>query len=150
MRPKRRFVLSSRAASCAAAGPACAQDIALKPLIEGRIRYEHVDQAGLPLDADAVTLRARAGIQASSGAIVATVQAQGTLAVIDDYYDGLTGPATRPLVADPQNVALYLANLQYKSAPVTVTAGRQKLMLDDERKARKNTSKISTGRSSGS
>jgi hypothetical protein len=61
------------------------------------------------------------------------VVAQGNLAVVDDYYDGLNGAATRPLVADPQNVALYIAQLQYKTKAVTLNAGRQKIALDDER-----------------
>jgi hypothetical protein len=121
------------AAALAVAGPACAQTITLKPVAEARLRYEHVDQDGLTKEADALTIRARAGVQATSGALSATVVGQGTLAVIDRYYDGLNGAATRPLVADPQNVALYIAQLQYKTKPVTLTAGRQKITLDDER-----------------
>ena len=116
-----------------AATPALAQDIKLKPLAEARLRYENVDQAGLPDDAEAMTIRARAGIQASSGPLTATVEAQGTLAVVGDYYDGLHGAATRPLVADPQNIALYLAQLQYKTKALAVTVGRQRIALDDER-----------------
>ncbi|MET0372604.1 MAG: hypothetical protein ABW039_14670 [Sphingobium sp.] len=121
------------AAALAVAGPACAQELTLKPLAEARLRYEHVEQGGLAQDADAITVRVRAGISAASGAFVATVTGQGTLAVIDRYYDGLKGTATRPLVADPKNVALYVAQLQYRTKTVTVTAGRQKIALDDER-----------------
>jgi hypothetical protein len=115
------------------ATPATAQDIKLKPLAEARIRYEHIDQAGLADAADAVTIRLRAGIEASRGAWSATVEAQGNLAAIDDYDAGLHGAATRPLVADPQNVALYLAQLRYKAGNVALTAGRQRIALDDER-----------------
>lgn len=119
------------AAGLAAAGPACAQDI--KPLAEARARYEHVEQDGLGQDAEALTVRVRAGVQASTGPWSALVEAQGTMAVVDDYYDGLHGAATRPLVADPENVALYRAQLQYKTKGVAVTAGRQRIALDDER-----------------
>ena len=45
--------------SVLAASPAMAQDITLKPLIEARLRYENVDQAGLPNDAEATTIRIR-------------------------------------------------------------------------------------------
>ena len=121
------------AAALAAAGPACAQTIALKPIAEARIRYEHVDQDGLAKQASALTARVRGGVQATSGALSATVQAQGTLALDGNYYDGLNGAATRPLVADPENVALYIAQLQYKTKTATLTAGRQKIALDDER-----------------
>jgi hypothetical protein len=118
--------------SAVAATPAMAQDITLKPLADARVRHETVDQAGLPDDADALTIRVRSGIQASSGPLTATVEAQGTLAVVGDYYDGLHGAATRPLVADPQNIALYLAELQYRTKAIAVTVGRQRIALDDE------------------
>jgi hypothetical protein len=125
--------LFASAAALAVAGPACAQTITLKPVAEARLRYEHVDQDGLPQQADALTIRARAGVQATDGALSATIMGQGTLAVIDRYFDGLNGSAARPIVADPQNVALYIAQLQYKTKAVTLTAGRQKIALDDER-----------------
>jgi hypothetical protein len=121
------------AAVLAAAVPAHAQQISIKPVAEARLRYEHVHQDGLAEEADALTVRARAGVTAGSGGFSATLVGQGTLAVVDDYYDGLNGTATRPIVADPQNVALYIAQLQYKAKAMTVTAGRQKIMLDDER-----------------
>ncbi|KMS55893.1 hypothetical protein [Sphingobium cupriresistens] len=121
------------AAVLAVAGPTYAQEISLKPVAEARLRYEHVDQDGLPQDADALTMRARAGLIATSGALSASVVGQGTLALIDRYYDGVNGAATRPIVADPENIALYIAQLQYKTKAVTLTGGRQKIALDDER-----------------
>ncbi|WP_300399367.1 hypothetical protein [uncultured Sphingobium sp.] len=122
------------AAALVVARPACAQTIALTPLAEARLRYEHVDQDGLPQEkADALTVRARAGLTASSGALSASIVGQGTLAIVDHYYDGLNGAPTRPIVADPENVALYIAQLQYKTKAVALTAGRQKIVLDDER-----------------
>ena len=117
----------------AIATPTTAQDITLKPLAEARVRYEYVDQAGIADAADAVTVRLRAGIEASRGAWSAAVEAQGSLAASGDFYVGLHGAATRPLVADPQNVALYLAQLRYKAGAVALTAGRQRIALDDER-----------------
>jgi len=117
----------------AAANPAAAQTVQLKPLLDARLRYEHVDQDGLPEKADAATARVRAGVEAKSGALSALVEGQGTLALVADYYDGLQGTATRPLVADPENVALYRAQLQYKTKLLMLTAGRQRIALDDER-----------------
>jgi hypothetical protein len=115
------------------AGPAFGQEVALKPLIEARLRYEHVEQRGLAQDSDAVTVRLRAGFTATRDRLTALVEAQGTLAIGDSYYDGLHGAATRPLVADPQNIALYRAQLQYRDKALTVTAGRQRISLDDDR-----------------
>lgn len=114
----------------AAALPAAAQ---IKPLAEARLRYEQVEQDGLPLDADALTMRVRAGVQATQGPLTGLVEAQGNLTVAGDYYDGLQGIATRPLVADPQNVAIYRAQLSLKLPVATLTAGRQRIALDDER-----------------
>lgn len=115
------------------ATPALAQDIALKPIAEARLRYETVDQAGLPDDAEALTIRVRSGVQASSGPLTAIVEAQGTLALVGDYYDGLHGAATRPLIADPQDIALYRAELQYRAKGIALTVGRQSIAFDDER-----------------
>ncbi|TCM15767.1 hypothetical protein EDF56_10997 [Novosphingobium sp. PhB165] len=131
-----RYLLGTAVAMTAAmscAGSAHADEVVLKPVAEARVRYEHVDQDGLDASADALTLRVRGGASAASGPLSATVVAQGTLAVVGDYYDGLHGAATRPLVADPQNVALYLAQLQYRTPIIALTAGRQKIALDDER-----------------
>ncbi len=120
-------------ALAAVAGPACAQNIALKPLLDGRLRYETVDQDGLAEDANALTLRLRAGLSGTTGPWSALVEGQGTTAIVDHYFDGLNGAATRPLVADPVNIALFRAQLQYKTKPLTVTLGRQRIALDDER-----------------
>jgi len=121
------------AALLAAAGPACADPILLKPLVDLRIRYEHDVQDGLPENSSALTARLRAGISAASGPLSALVEAQGTTALINHYYDGLKGTATRPLINDPQNIALYRAQLQYHTKDLTITAGRQRIVLDDER-----------------
>lgn len=117
----------------APAGAAQAQDIALKPLGEARLRYESVGQDGLAADADALTLRVRAGIEAKSGPWSALIEGQGNVAIADDYFDGLHGPAARPLIADPQNIALSRAQLRFSQPAFTLTAGRQRLAFDDER-----------------
>ena len=121
------------AAVLAAAGPACALSIQLKPLADLRVRYENVDQDGLPKDADALTVRLRGGVQASDGPWSALVEGEGTLATVDHYDDGLHGASNRPLVADPQDIGLYRAQIRYKAKDFTVTAGRQRIVLDDER-----------------
>ncbi len=115
-----------------AATPAIAQTV--KPLAEVRVREEHVAQDGLPQDSDAVTVRVRSGVEASGGRWSTLAEVQGNLAIVGDYYDGIEGPATtRPLIGDPQSIALYRAQLQYRAPGATVTAGRQRIMLEDER-----------------
>jgi hypothetical protein len=117
----------------APAGVAHAQNVTLKPLGEARLRYEQVNQDGLAADADALTLRLRAGVEAKAGRWSALVEGQGTLAIVDEYFDGLHGAPTRPLVADPDNIALARAHIRYASPTFAVTAGRQRIALDDER-----------------
>ncbi|MES2097613.1 MAG: hypothetical protein V4459_12720 [Pseudomonadota bacterium] len=113
--------------------PAFAQKIVLTPLAEARLRAEHVEQAGLPDNSDALTVRVRTGLSAKLDRWSALVEVQGTLAIGSDYYDGLNGPATRPLIGDPQSIGLYRAQLQYKGKAVVATIGRQRISLDDDR-----------------
>jgi hypothetical protein len=120
-------------AALAAAAPAGAQTITLKPLIETRLRGEHVEQDGLAKDADAVTLRVRAGVAVTRGSLSLVAEAQGNLAMVDHYYDGLNGAPARPLIGDPENIALHRAQLQYRDQELAVTVGRQRITLEDER-----------------
>lgn len=125
--------LFQAAALCVVATPACADPILLKPIIDLRLRYEDDHQQGVAANSEALTARLRAGVMASAGRWSALVETQGLLAIDDDYYDGLHGTATRPLINDPQNIALSRAQIQFKTSDLTVTAGRQRIMLDDER-----------------
>lgn len=115
------------------ASPVAAQTVTLAPVVDARLRYETVDQDGIADKADAVTMRVRAGVQATKGHWSALAVAQGNLVIVGDYYDGVNGAATRPLVADPQSIGLYIAQLQYRTPAVAITAGRQRIALDDER-----------------
>jgi len=116
------------------ATPALAEPVKLKPLIDARLRYEHVEQAPLASDAEAVTARIRAGFEAKTSAFSFLAEAEGTLAISEDYNSGLNGKTTFPLVADPQNVELNRLQLQYRGLPKTVvTVGRQRINLDDQR-----------------
>jgi Alginate export len=114
--------------------PAMAEEVKLKPIIEARLRYENVDQTGIINEADAVTLRMRAGVEAKTSDFAFLVEAEGTLAISEDYNSGLNGKGAFPTVADPQTVELNRLQLQYTGLPKTViTAGRQRINLDDQR-----------------
>ena len=120
-------------ASLLTALPAAAQTVTLTPLAEARLRWERVDQRDLPRRANAVTARVRTGIAATAGPWSALAEAQGNLAIVPDYFDGVHPDATRPLIGDPQSIGLYRAQVQYKTDAFTLTAGRQRIALDDER-----------------
>lgn len=113
--------------------PALADEIKLKPMMDARIRYEHVDQTGIAKDADAITLRLRPGIELSTGPFAALVEPEATLAIDPDYNSTTNGKTTYPVVADPQTVELNRAQIQYRSKPLTLTVGRQRINLDDQR-----------------
>jgi Alginate export len=116
--------------------PAFAEKVKIKPLIDTRLRYEHVEQtAAVPLqDADAVTVRIRAGAEASTKIFSVLVEAEGTLAISENYNSFLNGKGTYAAVPDPQNIELNRAQIQLKSIPKTlITIGRQRINLDDQR-----------------
>ena len=112
---------------------AAAQDIRLTPLIDARLRWEQVDQADIPRDAEAVTARVRSGLAADAGPFQALVETEATLAIVEHYNSGTNGLAAYPLVVDPQNIELNRAQLRYAAHGVTVTGGRQVIELADQR-----------------
>ena len=114
--------------------PVAAADFKVTPSLDVRLRYEGVDQDGLPRNAEAVTLRARPGVQLGSGPWSLLAEAEGTLAINEDYNSGLNGRTAFPLVGDPENIEINRLQLQYRGLPKTiVTAGRQRVNLEDQR-----------------
>jgi len=112
-------------------------DLTIDPIIEGRVRYEHVDQP--VTEADALTVRLRAGAEFKLGQFSILAEAEGTLAAIDDYNAfpfAIPSGQRRPghsVVADPMNVELNRLQFQYRLPAATFTLGRQRINLDDQR-----------------
>lgn len=128
---------SRPAAAAEADEPQRSDQIRIEPILDMRLRYELVDQGSL--GADAVTLRIRAGAQANLGSFSALVEGEGTVAPVNDY-NAFAFPVSddqrRPqyaVIADPENIELNRLQLQYKTKDLTVTAGRQRINLDDQR-----------------
>lgn len=145
-----RKILAAAAlvAPLAAASPAFAapgdpikvsDDLTIDPIIDGRLRWEHVEQDNALKDADAVTMRIRAGAEFKMDHLSLLVEGQGTLAIDDDYNAfsfASTSHQRRPayaVVADPENIDLNRVQLQYKTKTTSVTIGRQRINLDDQR-----------------
>lgn len=114
-------------------GAADAQAIQLDPALEARVRYERVEQDGLPRTAQALTVRLRPGITARQGRWTALIEVEAVAALIDRYADGLGGRAGYPTVADPENLELNRAQIGYAVPGIAATAGRQRIALADER-----------------
>lgn len=142
-----RFALSVSfvAATFAAATPAFAgtpgapikvsDDLTIDPIVEGRLRWEHVDQDDVNLDADAVTMRLRAGAEFKLNHLSFLVEGEGTLGLLNDFNDTNIGNGVEPhsVVADPQNIDLNRIQVAYKVNGNGVTIGRQRINLDDQR-----------------
>jgi hypothetical protein len=119
-------------------------DVTIDPIFDARLRWEHVDQP--TTEADAVTLRIRAGAEFKHvpSHLALLVETEATLG-IDNHYNaypgnlGLTNPPASQLrpgysvIPDAENLELNRLQLQYKDKNVTVTLGRQRINLDDQR-----------------
>lgn len=128
-----KYILGLSLGIIAGIVPAHAGELKFKPIIDARLRYENVDQAGIANEADAVTLRLRAGGEVTKGRFSLLAEAEGTLAILEDYNSTSNLKTLFPVVADPQNVELNRLQLQYKSKATTATLGRQRINLDDQR-----------------
>jgi hypothetical protein len=132
-------------AALTAAAPAAAQDVlpaiplgggvSLDPIVAGRLRYEGVDQANLPDQAHAMTLRVRAGAEIKGSGFFVLAEGEGTLALVDDYNDTLPGNGAEPFptVADPENLELNRLQIGYLKDGTGVALGRQRIQLDNQR-----------------
>lgn len=105
------------------------------PLVDLRLRYEGVDQDGKVEDADAVTFRARVGLESAAyhdTKILVEFEHVGDW--VDDYNDTFNGKGQFPVVADPADTQLNRLQLVNTSLPDTkVTIGRQRIILGDAR-----------------
>ena len=116
--------------------------LTVDPIIEARLRYEGVDQphtAVMTEDASAATLRLRAGAEFRMKRLALLVEGEGTLALGNNFNafpfaiaDSQRRPRY-PVVPDGSNVELNRIQLQYKGKAATVTLGRQRINLDDQR-----------------
>tara|TARA_R110001599_G_C12198354_1_gene655479 strand:+ start:336 stop:1568 length:1233 start_codon:yes stop_codon:yes gene_type:complete len=117
-------------------GPvAVAEGLALDPIFDARLAYEHVDQP--VTSADSLTMRARAGIElASDMGLSFLIESEATLGVINDYNDTNIGNGVEPfsIVADPENIELNRIQLRFaKKDKGSLTVGRQRINIDDQR-----------------
>jgi hypothetical protein len=114
--------------------PSLAAPVSIRPLLDLRLRWENVDQDGITDEANAVTLRARAGAEISAGAFSLLGEAEGTAAPVEHYFSGVNGKTGYPLLSDPENIELNRLQLQYRPVKqLAVTAGRQRINIEDQR-----------------
>lgn len=99
-----------------------------------RARHEQVDDSGYARDAQASTVRLRAALRAAfGGGFSALVEGEGVGAANDHYNSGANGQTQYPGVLDPTGSELNQAWLGWKGGDVAATAGRQRVLLDNQR-----------------
>jgi hypothetical protein len=107
------------------------------PILDLRYRYEDVHMNNLAKEADANTIRTRAGFDTAWWQdFKAQVQVQNILPIGAEHYnDGTNGLSAYPTIADPRTTAqLYEGNLSWRGVPQTIfTVGRQPYAIDNER-----------------
>ena len=108
---------------------------AATPIVNLRLRSETVGQDGFADDADAVTMRARLGVRTGT-AWSTSLLAEGNFNwPLDARYNSTTNHRFRyPVVPDPEDYALNRLQLVNTAlADTTITLGRQRIDLDDQR-----------------
>lgn len=130
-------------AACAqeAAGPArqpsnLAEAITLgSPILDMNVRAAFVEQAGFARDAEALTVRTRLGWRtAPFHGFSALVEIEDVSPVVGRYNSTTNGKTAYPAEPDPDGTELNRAQLSWTNGQgETVTAGRQRIILDDAR-----------------
>lgn len=117
----------------AAPRPIVVGGIMIKPILDLRLREEVVERDAPLSDADALTLRGRAGVELSAGHFAWLAEGEVNVAADHRYNDTIAANGVEPhaIIADPRNVELNRFQVQYRSKPLTVTLGRQRINLDD-------------------
>jgi len=113
-------------------------DVPVEPAVKAewnlRLRYENVNDDAFIPDADATTLRLRAGLRFRLGAgWSALVEGEGTASAGDAYNSGANGHTQYPVIADAEGAELNQAWVDWKGTRARVTFGRQRLQFDNQR-----------------
>jgi hypothetical protein len=118
---------------------ALSDGVTLTPLIDARLRWEDVDTPAR--DAHAETLRVRAGVQISDAESHLSLLAEGTGttpfgSAFSAFSYSTASDQYRPhraTIADGGTLGLNRLQLSYVTQPMTLTIGRQRLQIDDQR-----------------
>lgn len=105
----------------------------MKPIVDMRLRYDHIGQDNFPDDAEGLTMRVRPGIAVQRSGLSAIVEGEATVGVVRRFDDGFNHLTSRPLIADADNIEINRLQLGYQGPAGGITIGRQLLELADQR-----------------
>ncbi len=132
MRPCRNLCLVLATAMAPVAAFATA-DLPLGFEWNARLRHEAVDDQAFAPDANATTLRLRAGLRAQFGSGMSALLEGEAIAAAGRYNSGANGRVHLPAIIDPEGVELNQAWLGWKGDSAGAIMGRQRLLLDNQR-----------------
>lgn len=116
---------------------AMTQDVSndMRIVAKARLKYEFVKQDDRSQDAHSLTQRLGLVIEKDLSSRITTLfEGEAIFAVVDKFDDGRGELPSRPVVADPDSLELNRAQVKLEISDQTfLTAGRQKLSIDDER-----------------
>lgn len=102
-------------------------------IVDGRLRYEHVDQDGLT-DADAVTLRLRLGYEQELFEHFKVLgEIEGVALIGDDFADTVRARPGQAVVLDPEALEVNRLQAQWTNGGFAATLGRQRIILNNAR-----------------
>ena len=111
--------------------------VTLDPIVDLRLRYEHVDQDNATDTGNALTARLRAGAEIKAGDFAFLTEGEGTFAPVDRYnafpFAAEAQNRSYDVVTDPENIELNRAQINWVRKGSSVTLGRQRINLDDQR-----------------
>ena len=106
-----------------------------KPILDARYRFENVDQNNDLRDANAQTLRTRAGFQSGQWyGLSGLIEVDNVSRIGDDAYNSTrNGQKEYAVVADPDGTEVNQALLRYDHKLGSAVLGRQRINLDNQR-----------------
>ncbi|MDC7826337.1 alginate export family protein [Pseudomonas sp. BLCC-B13] len=106
-----------------------------KPILDARYRFENVDQNNDLRDANAQTLRTRAGFQSGQWyGLSGLIEVDNVSRIGDDAYNSTrNGQKEYAVVADPDGTEVNQALLRYDHKLGSAVFGRQRISLDNQR-----------------
>lgn len=104
-------------------------------IVDVRVRDEIVDQDGFARNAQAITARARLGVDAAiTDHLRVLFEVEGVGHLDDRFNDTVNGRTRFPVVSDPEALEINRAQVSWTGLPGTeVTLGRQRVVLDNAR-----------------
>ena len=110
------------------------QSVTVDPTWNARLRHEQVDDGAFARDANADTLRLRAGLKFAFGdGWSALLEGEGIASTGNHYNSGANGQVAYPAVIDPNGAELNQAWIGWNGAQAAVKLGRQRILVDNQR-----------------